>query len=187
MESAAEQHGADRTEPGIHDADDTLLEGLSVDASRPEQPVLREADGTPVRTWRENYPYDRKLRRREYERRKRVLQIELLKLQSWVKETGARIVIVCEGRDAAGKGGTIKRFTERLNPRGARVVALDKPTEKEAGQWYFQRYIAHLPSPGRSSSSTGPGTTGPGSSGSWGSAPRSSTSSSSSRRRCSRR
>ncbi len=148
MESAAEQHGADRTEPGIHDADDTLLEGLSVDASRPEQPVLREADGTPVRTWRENYPYDRKLRRREYERRKRVLQIELLKLQSWVKETGARIVIVCEGRDAAGKGGTIKRFTERLNPRGARVVALDKPTEKEAGQWYFQRYIAHLPSPG---------------------------------------
>ncbi|MFU2338597.1 polyphosphate kinase 2 [Streptomyces albidoflavus] len=148
MESAAEQHGADRTEPGIHDADDTLLEGLSVDASRPEQPVLREVDGTPVRTWRENYPYDRKLRRREYERRKRVLQIELLKLQSWVKETGARIVIVCEGRDAAGKGGTIKRFTERLNPRGARVVALDKPTEKEAGQWYFQRYIAHLPSPG---------------------------------------
>ncbi|MBR7679297.1 polyphosphate kinase 2, partial [Streptomyces daliensis] len=81
-------------------------------------------------------------------RRKRVLQIELLKMQSGVKETGARIVIVCEGRDAAGKGGTIKRFTERLNPRGARVVALDKPTEKEAGQWYFQRYIAHLPSPG---------------------------------------
>ncbi|MFI8904576.1 polyphosphate kinase 2 [Streptomyces albidoflavus] len=148
MESAAEQHGADRTDPGIHDADDSLLEGLSVDASRPEQPVLREADGTPVRTWRENYPYDRKLRRREYERRKRVLQIELLKMQSWVKETGARVVIVCEGRDAAGKGGTIKRFTERLNPRGARVVALDKPTEKEAGQWYFQRYIAHLPSPG---------------------------------------
>ncbi|MFJ7271338.1 polyphosphate kinase 2 [Streptomyces sp. NPDC099050] len=129
------------------DADD-LLAGLSVDDSRPEEPVLLDADGAPIRTWRENYPYDRKIRRGEYERSKRILQIELLKLQSWVRATGSRVVVICEGRDAAGKGGTIQRFTERLNPRGARVVALDKPTEREAGQWYFQRYTAHLPAPG---------------------------------------
>jgi polyphosphate kinase 2 len=77
-----------------------------------------------------------------------VLQIELLKLQRWVKESGQRLIVICEGRDAAGKGGTIQRFTERLNPRGARVVALEKPTEREATQWYFQRYAAHLPSAG---------------------------------------
>ncbi|MFF1415459.1 polyphosphate kinase 2 [Streptomyces sp. NPDC058289] len=125
-----------------------LLAGLSVDDSRPEEPVLLDANGAPIRTWRENYPYDRKIRRAEYERAKRILQIELLKLQSWVRATGSRVVVICEGRDAAGKGGTIQRFTERLNPRGARVVALDKPTEREAGQWYFQRYTAHLPAPG---------------------------------------
>ncbi|MER5737629.1 polyphosphate kinase 2 [Streptomyces sp. NPDC002262] len=125
-----------------------LLAGLSVDDRRPEQPVLLDSAGKPIRTWRENYPYARKLRRAEYERTKRILQIELLKLQRWVKETGARLVVICEGRDAAGKGGTIQRFTERLNPRGARIVALDKPTEREAGQWYFQRYVAHLPAAG---------------------------------------
>ncbi len=125
-----------------------LLAGLKVDASRPEQPVLLDGAGLPIRTWRENHPYDRRIRRGEYERAKRILQIEMLKLQKWAKETGARIVVVCEGRDAAGKGGTIQRFTERLNPRGARVVALDKPTEREAGQWYFQRYVDHLPSAG---------------------------------------
>ncbi|MFJ7158775.1 polyphosphate kinase 2 [Streptomyces sp. NPDC101118] len=125
-----------------------LLAGLSVDARRPEQPVLLEADGAPIRTWRESYPYDRRIKRGEYERSKRILQIELLKLQHWVKETGARLVVICEGRDAAGKGGTIQRFTERLNPRGARIVALDRPTERESGQWYFQRYVAHLPAPG---------------------------------------
>ncbi|MFF5447243.1 polyphosphate kinase 2 [Streptomyces sp. NPDC012888] len=130
------------------DPEDVLLAGLSVDASRPEQPVLLDGSGNPIRTWRENYPYDRKLRRQEYERAKRILQIELLKLQRWVKDTGARVVVICEGRDAAGKGGTIQRFTERLNPRGARIVALDKPTERETGQWYFQRYTAHLPAPG---------------------------------------
>lgn len=79
---------------------------------------------------------------------KRLLQIELLKLQNWVKDTGQRIVIVFEGRDAAGKGGTIKRFMEHLNPRGARVVALEKPSERESTQWYFQRYIQHLPAAG---------------------------------------
>ncbi|MGW0658379.1 polyphosphate kinase 2 [Streptodolium elevatio] len=125
-----------------------LLEGLTVDDRRPEQPVLLDEAGRPLRTWRENYPYESKVRRAEYERHKRMLQIELLKLQRWVKDTGQRLVVVCEGRDAAGKGGTIQRFTERLNPRGARVVALDKPTEREAGQWYFQRYVNHLPSTG---------------------------------------
>ncbi|MFJ4965261.1 Polyphosphate kinase 2 (PPK2) [Streptomyces sp. ADI96-02] len=125
-----------------------LLTGLTVDGRRPEQPVLLDEQGRPLATWRENYPYEVRMRRKEYERGKRVLQIELLKLQRWVKENGQRLVVVCEGRDAAGKGGTIQRFTERLNPRGARVVALEKPTEREAGQWYFQRYVAHLPSAG---------------------------------------
>ncbi|EFL19314.1 polyphosphate kinase 2 [Streptomyces sp. C] len=127
---------------------DELLSGLRVDDRRPEQPVLLNSAGAPLRTWRENYPYDHKLRRKEYERTKRILQIELLKLQRWVKETGGRLVVICEGRDAAGKGGTIRRFTERLNPRGARIVALDRPGGRETGQWYFQRYVAHLPAPG---------------------------------------
>jgi polyphosphate kinase 2 len=95
-----------------------------------------------------NYPYPTKMQRAEYEKEKQMLQIELLKMQGWVKETGQRIVLLCEGRDAAGKGGTIKRFMEHLNPRGARVVALDKPTETERGQWYFQRYVEHLPTRG---------------------------------------
>nr|WP_202540837.1 polyphosphate kinase 2 [Streptomyces sp. SID3915] len=125
-----------------------MLDGLTVDTSRPEQPILLDEAGRAIKTWRENYPYDRKVRRKEYERGKRVLQIEMLKLQRWTKDTGARVVVVCEGRDAAGKGGTIQRFTERLNPRGARIVALDKPTDRERGQWYFQRYVAHLPAPG---------------------------------------
>lgn len=98
--------------------------------------------------WREGYPYDRKMTRAEYDHRKRVLQVELLKLQVWMRETGQRAVILFEGRDAAGKGGTIKRFMEHLNPRGARVVALEKPTERERSQWYFQRYVEHLPSAG---------------------------------------
>ncbi|MBD0323834.1 MAG: polyphosphate kinase 2, partial [Aldersonia sp.] len=89
-----------------------------------------------------------RLRRPEYEREKRLLQIELLKLQKWVKATGSRLVIVFEGRDAAGKGGTIKRFMEHLNPRGAQVVALEKPSERESTQWYFQRYVAHMPAAG---------------------------------------
>jgi polyphosphate kinase 2 len=95
-----------------------------------------------------DYPYRTRMRRRDYEAEKKKLQIELLKVQSWVKDTGQRIVILFEGRDAAGKGGTIKRFTEHLNPRGARVVALEKPNDQERGQWYFQRYIEHLPTTG---------------------------------------
>ncbi|MEU8952988.1 polyphosphate kinase 2 [Streptomyces sp. NPDC048518] len=128
--------------------EDDLLAGLSVDDARPERPVLLDEEGRPLQTWRENYPYATKLSRSTYERRKRILQIELLKLQKTVREEGRRVVVLCEGRDAAGKGGTIKRFTERLNPRGARTVALDKPNEHEAGQWYFQRYVAQLPSAG---------------------------------------
>lgn len=95
-----------------------------------------------------NYPYDEKMNRDEYEDLKQELQIELLKMQSWVKETGQKILILFEGRDAAGKGGTIKRMMEHMNPRGARVVALEKPSEFEQGQWYFQRYIQHMPSAG---------------------------------------
>jgi polyphosphate kinase 2 len=99
--------------------------------------------------WREGgYPYKNLLSRKNYEKQKYRLQVELLKLQAWVKETGQRVVILFEGRDAAGKGGTIKRFMEHLNPRGARVVALEKPSEAERGQWYFQRYIQHLPTRG---------------------------------------
>ncbi len=113
-----------------------------------DEPVLVRADGRPVETWREDYPYDHRLSRAEYEPLKRSLQIELLKLQKWVKASGERLVVLCEGRDAAGKGGTIKRFTEHLNPRGARVVALEKPSDREATQWYFQRYVQHLPAAG---------------------------------------
>jgi polyphosphate kinase 2 len=111
-------------------------------------PVLVERDGKKAETWRQDYPYDERLKRKRYEREKRGLQIELLKLQHHVKATGGRLVIVFEGRDAAGKGGTIKRFTENLNPRGARIVALEKPTERERTEWYLQRYIAHLPAAG---------------------------------------
>ncbi|MDO4897289.1 MAG: polyphosphate kinase 2 [Moraxella sp.] len=100
-------------------------------------------------TWRDGgYPYKNRLSRKNYEAQKYKLQIELLKLQHHVKTTGQKVVILFEGRDAAGKGGTIKRFMEHLNPRGARVVALEKPTEQEKGQWYFQRYVAHLPTAG---------------------------------------
>ena len=94
------------------------------------------------------YPYEGKLDRRDYEREKAKLQAELLKVQKWVGETGQKLVLIFEGRDAAGKGGTIKRFMEHLNPRQARVVALDKPSEREKGQWFFQRYIEHLPTAG---------------------------------------
>ncbi len=95
-----------------------------------------------------HYPYKTKMKRREYEERKKILQIELVKLQRWVKKVGKKVVLVFEGRDAAGKGGTIKRFTEHLNPRSARVVALEKPTPVEKGEWYFQRYARHLPTQG---------------------------------------
>jgi polyphosphate kinase len=94
------------------------------------------------------YPYEKRLSRRVYEARKAKLQAELLKVQLWAQETGQKFVLLFEGRDAAGKGGTIKRYTEHLNPRHARVVALDKPSDRERGQWFFQRYIEHLPTAG---------------------------------------
>ena len=127
--------------------DESFL-GYSVLDNDDDDPVLVRADGSIVDTWRENYPYTEKLDRATYELQKRALQIELLKLQKWAKANGRRIMIVFEGRDAAGKGGTIKRFTEHLNPRGARVVALEKPSERESTQWYYQRYVQHFPSAG---------------------------------------
>ncbi len=139
-----------------------MLEGASLD----EQKALRQMLFAPkapsgatestddpdtelAHDWRSGvYPYKNLMSRKRYERQKYRLQVELLKLQAWVKETGQRVVILFEGRDAAGKGGSIKRFTEHLNPRGARVVALEKPSDIERGQWYFQRYIQHLPTRG---------------------------------------
>ncbi len=114
----------------------------------PPQPATPSRDD--IRRSFENgqYPYDTKLSKRSYEDRKAKLQAELLKVQLWAQETGQKFVLLFEGRDAAGKGGTIKRFTEHLNPRTARVVALNKPTDEERGQWYFQRYIDHLPTSG---------------------------------------
>ncbi len=111
-------------------------------------PDLIDPGGSAVETWREDYPYDERMTRAEYERLKYALQVELLKFQYWTQDTGQRHIIVFEGRDAAGKGGTIKRFMEHLNPRAARVVALTKPTTTEAGQWYFQRYVEHFPTAG---------------------------------------
>lgn len=122
-----------------------LIEGLdSTDASLPRKP-----DDELAADWRKGrYPYKNLMTRKNYEKQKYKLQVELLKMQAWVKKSGQKVVILFEGRDAAGKGGTIKRFMEHLNPRGASVVALEKPSEMERGQWYFQRYIQHLPTSG---------------------------------------
>jgi len=118
-----------------------LAEGGPAQSSDPDDELAPD--------WREGgYPYANLMRRSTYEAQKYRLQVELLKLQAWVKATRQRVVILFEGRDAAGKGGTIKRFMEHLNPRGARVVALEKPSEQERGQWYFQRYVQHLPTAG---------------------------------------
>ncbi len=150
--SELEGHRAGRK--GAREFPDEVLDrladelGLRIRCSGSEKAALVGPEGARVKTWREDYPYDRRLRRRQYEQVKRLLQIELLKLQHSVKEMRSRLVIVFEGRDAAGKGGTIKRFTENLNPRGAHVVALDKPTERERTEWYLQRYITHLPAAG---------------------------------------
>jgi len=118
-------------------------------ALRDRAKVIQHPDEVLSADWRSGgYPYKNLMSRKAYEKQKYKLQVELLKLQAWVKDTGQRVVILFEGRDAAGKGGTIKRFMEHLNPRGARVVALEKPTEVERGQWYFQRYVQHLPTAG---------------------------------------
>lgn len=123
------------------EAADDAIPGPDAEGSQPVTP------GQAIGTHHVD-AFNGRISRRRYEREKRQLQIELLKFQAWVKETGQRVVIVFEGRDAAGKGGTIKRFMEHLNPRGARVVALEKPSETERTQWYFQRYVEHLPAAG---------------------------------------
>ena len=128
--------------------DKLRLEGYTVSGGKDEDPVLIDPQGRAVETWRDDYPYDELMDREAYEAEKYQLQIELLKFQYWSQDVGAKHVLVFEGRDAAGKGGTIKRFIEHLNPRAARVVALAAPTETERGQWYFQRYVTHLPTAG---------------------------------------
>ena len=122
----------------------------STRAERREALRLQKADPDTIRRAFESgaYPYDDRLTESAYQRQMAPLQVELLKAQNHVKEAGERVVILFEGRDAAGKGGTIKRFMEHLNPRGARVVALEKPSERERTQWYFQRYVEHLPAGG---------------------------------------
>jgi len=144
--------------PPDSDAIDTILAGDSPDDVERLRAEVKQPSTVSKRKlfndvladdWRNGgYPYKYKILRRVYEEQKFLLQTELLKLQSWVKESRQRLIILFEGRDAAGKGGTIKRFMEHLNPRGARVVALEKPSEIEQGQWYFQRYTQHLPTAG---------------------------------------
>ncbi|MCD1284291.1 polyphosphate kinase 2 [Brevibacterium sp. CCUG 69071] len=128
--------------------DKLRLEGYTVQDSHTTDPHLIDPLGRAVETWREGYPYSEQMNREDYELEKYQLQVELLKFQYWGQDTGSKHVILFEGRDAAGKGGTIKRFTEHLNPRTARVVALNKPSDTESGQWYFQRYVSHLPTAG---------------------------------------
>ncbi len=125
-----------------------VAEGYTVGGVHLEDQVLIDPMGKAVETWREKYPYDELMSREEYEEEKRRLQIELLKFQYSAQDNNTKHIILFEGRDAAGKGSTIKRFTEHLNPRWARVVALATPTERERGQWYFQRYVEHLPTQG---------------------------------------
>jgi polyphosphate kinase 2 len=122
--------------------------GLRISQKKNGRARLVSHDGTVVQPWRQGFPYEKRLGRESYDAAMQPLQIELLKLQKSVKSSGRRLAIVFEGRDAAGKGGTIKRFTENLNPRGARIVALEKPTEPELAQWYLQRYLAHMPAAG---------------------------------------
>ncbi|ACL38174.1 protein of unknown function DUF344 [Pseudarthrobacter chlorophenolicus A6] len=133
----------------LREAIDRLVDlGYTVTGGQGDDPELIDPGGSAVETWREDYPYGERLTREEYDLEKYRLQIELLKFQYWGQDQGLKTVIVFEGRDAAGKGGSIKRFTEHLDPRSARTVALAKPSDREQGQWYFQRYIQHLPTAG---------------------------------------
>ena len=124
------------------------IEGYAIGEDHDDDPVLIDPEGRAVDTWRENYPYDERMPREEYDEAKYLLQVELLKFQTWAAETQTKHLLLFEGRDAAGKGGTIKRFMEHLNPRYARIVALSKPSDREQTQWYFQRYVQHLPAAG---------------------------------------
>jgi polyphosphate kinase 2 len=141
-------------DPATDEGVGAIIEGASPDdAARMRGwlglPKPRVTSHALVGNWRDGvYPYKYKMLRKDYEREKFILQTELLKMQQWVREAQQRVVILFEGRDAAGKGGAIKRFMEHLNPRGARVVALEKPSDVERGQWYFQRYVEHLPTTG---------------------------------------
>ena len=128
--------------------DKLQIDGYAVGEDHDDDPELIDPAGRAVDTWRENYPYDERMDRNDYDEQKYLLQVELLKLQNHIFESGDKHVIVFEGRDAAGKGGTIKRFMEHLNPRYARVVALTKPSDREQREWYFQRYVSHLPTGG---------------------------------------
>ncbi|MGJ4905588.1 polyphosphate kinase 2 [Bradyrhizobium sp. HKCCYLS2058] len=126
--------------------DARLMKALIEGKAKPDK---RHTSDELADNWRQGgYPYKFRMYRKDYEEQKFILQTELLKLQNWMKDARQRLVLLFEGRDAAGKGGTIKRFMEHLNPRGARVVALDKPSDVERGQWYFQRYVEHLPTAG---------------------------------------
>ena len=155
------QHATNRDMPALADSLGAIMAGASPDDAGALRAALiegldtadarlpRSPDDELSRGWREGaYPYKNLMTRKNYEKQKYRLQVELLKLQAWVKKSGQKVVILFEGRDAAGKGGTIKRFMEHLNPRGANVVALEKPNEAERGQWYFQRYVQHLPTAG---------------------------------------
>ena len=128
--------------------DKLQIDGYTIGDDHDDDPVLIDPDGRAVDTWRENYPYDERMSRAEYDEQKYLLQVELLKFQTWTEDVGGKHVLLFEGRDAAGKGGTIKRFMEHLNPRYARTVALTKPSDREQNQWYFQRYVKHLPTAG---------------------------------------
>jgi polyphosphate kinase 2 len=136
----------------LHDVreyiDRLKIDGHTIGEDHDDDPVLIDPQGRAVDTWRENYPYEERMPREEYDEIKYLLQVELLKFQRWVADTGGQHVLLFEGRDAAGKGGTIKRYMEHLNPRYARTVALGKPSDREQGQWYFQRYVQHLPTEG---------------------------------------
>ncbi len=145
----------------LAEALEAIIDGASPDdATVLRNALLKKASPRGVRQpngpddqlsggWRDGaFPYRNLMSRKNYEKQKYRLQVELLKLQAWVRKNREKLVIVFEGRDAAGKGGTIKRFMEHLNPRGSRVVALEKPSESEQGQWYFQRYVEHLPTAG---------------------------------------
>ena len=148
--------GRSRERPNVRTVLDDVREyidrlqiaGHTIVGDHDDDPELIDPSGRAVDTWRENYPYDTRLDRETYDEQKYLLQVELLKFQTWATEVGGKHVLLFEGRDAAGKGGTIKRFMEHLNPRYARVVALGKPTEREQHQWYFQRYVHHLPTAG---------------------------------------
>jgi polyphosphate kinase 2 len=152
--------GENFIEPAVDPAPAVEKAAAPVEATPSEASKAPERMMRDVRTLRKNpeairhtfetgeYPYRTRMSNKAYMEHMSRLQVELLKAQNWVKETGQKIVVLFEGRDAAGKGGTIKRFMEHLNPRGARIVALEKPTEREKTQWYFQRYIEHLPAAG---------------------------------------